>query len=172
MREGTTLMSDDPFEAPERRPAYSWKGATIGTILDGIVVEAPREIQARDYESGEPAFWDKAGTQPKMTVIVGLKLRDGSEYTLWCPKPSAIFAAVAQAQKDAGERINEGGRLRVKYTGEKKNPDKPKLNPQKQFAAKYDPPDAFAEPNIKPEPEPEPETTTADDEFGDDNTPF
>lgn len=162
-------MSDDPFEAPERRPAYSWKGAKVGTVLDGIVVEAPREIQARDFESGEPAFWDKNEQQPKMTVVVGLRTKDGEEVSLWCPKPSAIFAAIAAAQKDAGERVAEGGRLRVKLTGEKKNPDKPKLNAQKLFKAKYDPPDAFAQ---AAEPEPEPEPETADEDFGDDETPF
>jgi hypothetical protein len=164
-------MSDDPFEQPERRPAYSWKGAKVGTVMDATVVEAPREVQSREFESGELAYWDDKKEQPKMSVVVGVKTTDGEEYSLWCPKPSAMFRAIAEAQKDAGDRIAEGGRLRVKLTGRKKDPKRPKLNPQNLFKAKYNAPDAFAE-APEPESEPEPEEPEVADEGFDDEPPF
>jgi hypothetical protein len=166
-------MSDDPFEQPERRPAYSWKGAKVGTVLDSTVVEAPKEVQSREFETGELAYWDEKKEQPKMSVVVGVKTADGEEYSLWCPKPSAIFRAVAEAQKTAGDdvRIEEGGRLRVKLSGRKPDPKRPKLNPQNLFKAKYDPPeppDAFAEtPEVAEEP-----GDGNDGGFEEDNTPF
>lgn len=165
-------MSDDPFEQQERYPSISWKNAPKGTTIDGTVIEAPKEVQGRDFESGEPAYWDKEQTQPKMTVVVGLQLADGEKRSLWCPRPSAIFAAVAEAQKDAGERISEGGRLRVRLTGFKPNEKNPKLNDQKLFKAKYDPPDAFAQPEAeKAAKETSPEPETASEDF-DDEPPF
>lgn len=165
-------MSEDPFAQQERYPSVSWKDAKIGTMIDGIVIEAPKQVQARNFETGEMDFWEDGNK--KMTVVVGLELKDGDKRSLWCPIPSAIFAAVAQAQKDSGELIGEGGRLRVKFVGEEENRKNPKLNKKKLFKAKYTPPDAFAQPEPAPEPEskPEPETTTADTDFDDDDPPF
>lgn len=162
-------MSEDPFAVQERYPSVSWKNAKKGTTIDGIVIETPKQVQARDFETGEPAFWDDGNK--KMTVVVGLQLQDGEKRSLWCPVPSAVFAAVAEAQKKSGELIAEGGRLRVKFVDEEPNAKNPKLNPKKLFKAKYDPPDAFAQPEPAPEPEPEPETTTTADDF-DDDPPF
>lgn len=132
-------MTDDPFDVPEKRPSVSWKEKKVGAVVTGKVIEAPKLVQARDFESGELATWPDGN--PKMTVVVGLDVA-GEELSLWAPKPSAMFRAISDAQKTAGQRIAEGGTLSVKFTEEKSNPDKPKLNPQKLFAVKYEPPAA------------------------------
>lgn len=163
-----TDETTDPFEVPNKRPAYSWRGATKGTTMDGRVLELPREVQQRDFDTGEPDFWDGERTQPKMAVVVPV-LVDGDEVSLWCPKPSAIFRAVVDAKEEAGEPITPGGRLRVRKVGEKPDP-KGKKNPQNLFKAKYDPPekDAFAEP---PEKSNEPAAEDVE-KFDDDEPPF
>jgi hypothetical protein len=139
-------MSDDPFDVPEKKPAVSWKGAKIGTVVTGTVTDVPVEVRSRDFESGEPASWPDGN--PKMSVVVGL-LIDGEPYNLWAPKPSAMFAALAKAHKAdkeaGGQGIAVGGKLKVRLSGQKPNPDKPKLNPQNLFQAKFEPQDAFAE---------------------------
>jgi hypothetical protein len=136
-------MSDDPFDVPEKKPSVSWKGAQIGTVMTMQVTDTPVEVQSRDFESGEKATWPDGN--PKMSVVVGV-LVDGDPHNLWAPKPSALFAALAKAHKDTGP-IVPGGTLKVRLSGQKKNPDKPKLNPQNLFQAKYVPADAFAESN-------------------------
>jgi hypothetical protein len=134
-------VSDDPFDVPDKKPAYSWKGAKIGTIMRGRVTDDPVEVQSRDFDTGKPAFWDDGNK--KMAVVVGVEV-DGEKYNLWAPKPSALFAALVKAHKETGP-IKTGGLLKVRLSGQKPNPERPKLNPQNLFQAKYEPADAFAE---------------------------
>ena len=129
----------DPFAGGDKTP--SLKFPTIGTAYDCTVTEAPKLVQSRDYESGEPAWWDKDQTQPKMAVVIGVEV-DGEGYSVWAQKPSAMFTALAAAQREAGQRIAVGGRLQVAYTADKANEKNPRLNAAKQYAAKYTPPQA------------------------------
>jgi hypothetical protein len=139
-------MSDDPFDVPEKKPAYSWAEAQVGTVMTGTVTDVPTEVQQRDFESGELATWPDGNK--KMAVVVGVEI-DGEKYNLWAPKPSALFAALAKANKEnkdaGGPGIAIGGELKVRLSGKRKNPEKPKLNAQNLFQAKYSAPDAFAE---------------------------
>ena len=139
-------MSDDPFDVPEKKPAYSWAEAQVGTVMVGRITDVPTEVQQRDFESGEPATWPDGNK--KMAVVVGIEV-DGEKYNLWAPKPSALFAALAEAHKKdkeaGGSGLAVGGELKVRLSGKRKNPEKPKLNPQNLFQAKYSAPDAFAE---------------------------
>lgn len=140
-----TAQTTDPFAMTSSSPSVSFKDAPIGTSYTGKVVEAPQLVQARDYESGDPAFWPDGN--PKMTVVTKL-LVNGEERSLWAPKPSAMFAAIAKAQQDAGASIQVGGTLTVTYVGDKPNEKNPRLNPAKQYEAKYVPADAFAETSV------------------------
>lgn len=131
----------DPFAGGgEKRPSVSFKDKPVGTVITGLVIDSPKLVQSRDFETGEPAVWPDGN--PKMTVVVDL-LVDGEEMSLWAAKPSAMFAALAEAQKTAGSRIGVGGTLAVKFTGEKPNEKNPRLNAQKLYAAKYTAPDPF-----------------------------
>lgn len=136
--------TEDPFAGGTSNPSVSFKDAKPGTKVTGKVVAAPKMMQGRDFETGEPAWWDTAKTQPKMTVVTELDI-DGVTHSLWAQKPSAMFAALADAQQKAGARIEPGGTLTVTYTGDKPNEKNPRLNPAKQYAAVYAAADAFAE---------------------------
>lgn len=143
----------DPFAGGDTVPSISFKDAPIGTSYTGTVTEAPSLIQARDYETGQPAFY--ADGNPKMTVVTRLALTTGEERSLWAPKPSSMFTAVADAQKKAGALVGVGGRLTVTFTGEKPNETNPRLNAQKLYTVTYMPPDAFntpAAPAARPAP--------------------
>jgi hypothetical protein len=76
-----------------------------------------------------------------MSVVLVLSI-DDEERSVWAQKPSALFAAIGEAQKAAGKRIEVGGVLAIKYTGDKPNEKNPRLNPAKQYAARYTPPAA------------------------------
>lgn len=132
---------DDPFADAEKAPSLSFKDTPVGTSYTGTVTKKPSVVQARDFDTGELAEWPDGN--PKMTVVTNLTV-NGEERSLWAPKPSAMFHAIAKAQKDAGTLIDVGGTLTVKFVGEKKNPDKPRLAPQKLYEVTYAPPAANA----------------------------
>lgn len=138
----TAQPYDDPFAVSEKHPSLSFKDAPVGTSYTGKVVERPALVQARDYETGERATWDDGN--PKMTVVTTLEV-NGEKVSLWAPKPSAMFAAMGEAQQQAGATIAPGGTLTVEYVGDKPNERNPRLNPQKQYRVTYQPPDAFGQ---------------------------
>ena len=133
----------DPLEY-EKAPSLSFKGMPIGTTYVGRVLGPVTLVQSRDFESGEPATWPDGN--PKMAAVVRLDV-NGETRSVWAAKPSAMFAALVAAQKQAGQRIGEGGTLHVRYTGEIPNGKNPRLHAAKQYACKYEPPvhDPFAD---------------------------
>lgn len=139
-----THQNADPFAGGESRPSVSFKDTPVGTSYTLKVVEAPQMVQARDYESGQPAFWPDGN--PKMTVVTTvIDTATGEEKSLWAAKPSALFRAMSDAQKTAGAQITPGGTLVVTFSSEKPNEKNPRLNPQKLYAVTYTPGDAFSE---------------------------
>lgn len=135
-----TQQYDDPFATSEKHPSISFKDKPVGTRVVGKVIERPQLVQARDFETGERATWDDGN--PKMTVVTTIEV-NGEKYGLWAPKPSALFAAIADAQQKAGSTIAPGGTISVEYVGDKPNEKNPRLNPAKQYAVSYQPPSAF-----------------------------
>jgi len=138
------MNAPDPF-ASESTPAVSFKGAPVGTSFTLVVLEAPTVVQSRDFETGKPASWPDGN--PKMSVVTKVvNQATGETLSLWAAKPSAMFAALAEATKATGKPLEVGGTLVVTYTGDKPN-DNPRLNAQKLYSATYTPPapaDAFA----------------------------
>ena len=128
----------DPLDY-EKVPSVSFRDAEVGTFYEGIIVKKPTLAQSRDYESGEPATWSDGN--PKLSVVIQLELSNGETRSLWAPKPSAMFAALVAAQKEAGGHpMQVGGTLGVKYTGSVPNAKNSKLNPTKQYVCRYSPP--------------------------------
>lgn len=117
----------------------------VGTRYDFEVTEEPKEVQARDFDSGQPAFWDKEKTQPKKTIVIGVKV-NGEDRTLWAPKPSATFTAIKEALTTAQgvQPIKVGGKGYIEFTGYGKA--EAGKNPQKLFKVGYTAPNAFADP--------------------------
>ena len=159
----------DPFAAfgdGEKTPSVSWKDAAPGTTINMHVTEWPEQVQTTNYETGEPEFWPPKNGEtqgnPKMAVVITGTV-DGETRALWVRRyPQLLWDAVVGAQKAAGALIEPGGRLAVTYTGDLANPDKPRMNPSRMFAAHYTPKDAFegvaAPPPEKWGPAPKPAT--------------
>lgn len=146
----TSPTTADPFAGGESVPSLSFKDAKVGHTYEGVVISTPELVQGKDFETGEPAVWkNKDGsTSPKMSVVMQIRLNSGEERSLWAVKPSAMFAALKEAQQKAGKPFEVGGKIAVRYTGDKPNEKNPRLNAAKQYAVKYEPPapaDAFAD---------------------------
>jgi len=125
----------DPFGS-DKAPAVSWKDAPVGTVVTMKVSGPAKLVQSTDFKTKEPAKWPDGN--PKMSVVINGTV-DGEERSLWAPKPSALFAAIAEAQKAVGQngkahRLREGDTLLVKFTGTKPTTG----DPQKLFAAKIE----------------------------------
>jgi hypothetical protein len=157
-----TTPEQDPFAQQAKRESVSWKTAKVGDVQAGTVLEVPKLVQARDYESGDPVFWDpnnkgrKTTTpndQPVKTVVVALAMTEGpaagEERSLWAQKPSALFNSFGEATKKLGRPIRVGDKVSVKFSGEQVDPDPERAKkrfPQKLYAVKVEAgpePDAF-----------------------------
>lgn len=136
------MTNTDPFAGGEGNPSLSFKDKPHGTTYRGRVVELPALVQLRDFETRELATWPDGN--PKMGAVTTLEI-DGQMYSLWAPKPSAMFAAIKDAQNAAGSQIVVGGTLEVTYTHDEPNKTNPRLNPAKQYKVVYTPPNAFAD---------------------------
>jgi hypothetical protein len=144
-------MSVDPFEAAERVPAVTFKDKPKSTSYTVTVRGNAEKVQGRDFETGELAVWkNKDGsTSPKYSAVIPVTMEDGEDRALWAVIPSAMFAALQEARKQAGNKpFEKGGKLTVQYYDDKPNEKNPRLNPAKQYRARYEPPapaDVFAD---------------------------
>lgn len=139
---------DDPFENASS-PSLSFKGSVAGkTKYRGKVTKLPELVQARDFETGDPAFWPDGNK--KMTVVIGLEV-DGEPRSLWATKPSSMFAAIGKAQKDA-RKLHLGDEIEVWHAADEPNKN-PRLADQKIYEAKIyagSTADAFADEIVAP----------------------
>lgn len=122
----------DPF-ADESAPSVSFKNAAIGTVKTLEVLEPAVQLQQRDYDTGKPAEWPDGN--PKMAAVV--KVRDTEDdvaKSVWAPKPSSLYRAIADAQKESG-RLEPGDELAIKFNDTKDTGDR-KKEPQKLYVAK------------------------------------
>lgn len=143
-------MSENVFDGGTKTPSLSWKDLPVGSVFTLEVLEAPKLLQARDFDTGEPAFWDAQKTQPKQSAVVNVKVISGphsigEERSVWAQKPSSLFQAIAAAQSAAGALIQPGGTLSLRLHSEKPHENK-RFNAIKIYEAKYAPPTVFAAP--------------------------
>lgn len=129
---------EDPFAGGDKVPSLSFKDKPEGTVYSGVVTEKPTMVQSRNFDTGEPDHWPDG--KPKMSAVVRVKIGD-EEFSIWAEKPSSMFTAIAEAQREAGARIEVGGTLVVKHDSSEANKD-PKKNARKIYKAKYTPPAA------------------------------
>ena len=167
-RQHTNAQTDtDPFSGGIKIPSLSWKGLPIGTVFTCEVLEPAKLLQSRNFESGEPDYWDEAKTQPVMSAVVNVLVTSGphsvgEQRSIWAQKPSNLFVAIAEAQKTAGALLAPGGTLALRFDGEVPHTN-PRYSPIKQYKAKYTIPvtsgedDAFGEtPPAPPTQQPRP----------------
>lgn len=111
----------------------------IGATVRGRIVNAEKR-QARDFDSGKPKFWDNG--DPVWEAVITLDTGEDDENgntlrTLYCG--GKMLQAVRQALAEAKAKLEVGGDLVVKYTGDGE-PSKKGFNPPKLYKAKYTPP--------------------------------
>ncbi len=149
---------EDPFSGGVKTAALSWKDLPIGSAFTLRIVEPPTLLHSRNYDDGTPAYWDAEKTQPKMCAVVTVKVLAGPHSVgelrgVWAKKPSSLFAAIAAAQAESGERLAVGGTLKLKFAGETKHENK-RFNAIKNYKATYEGPDTFADDEDESLPDP------------------
>lgn len=144
---GEDLFAPD---GPKRR-SVSFKDAPVGAQYRWQVIDTPAKVQSIDYYSKEPAFWDAEKTQPKMSIVVGVRdllAGDGEELGLWMKYRSALHRAISEASARSGVPIVPGTIIDAQVTGYLRDPARPQAQPARQFQAQASagtPPTAAAE---------------------------
>jgi hypothetical protein len=138
--------ASDPFAGGKKSPSLSWKSLPVGSTFTLRVLEPAKLLQSNDFTTQKPKFWEDDPTRPVMSAVINVEVLAGphsvgEERSIWAQRPSDLFAAIAQAQQEAQARITTGGTLHLKFVGETKHPD-PRMNPIKNYAAKYEAPAA------------------------------
>lgn len=139
-------MNVDEWLSGGGAPAISWRDKPIGATVSGIICEEPAVSQQRDYDTGEPEFWDDEKTRPKMVLILTVKtdLRDPSRIDddgarrIFFQGKSLADGIREQARK-AGGKLLVGGHVTVTYVGDGEQPNK-RYKPPKLFRVAYTPP--------------------------------
>jgi hypothetical protein len=112
----------------------TFKFATPGTRIHGVVSQPPKDSQVKDFGTQEPKFWPDGN--PVMQTRVVLRVSDGTEWAIYAQgrMAKAITAAIVAA--GAGD-LEVGSELEVTFTqyGEGKNP----AMPPKEYGAVYSP---------------------------------
>lgn len=131
----------DPF-ANESAPSLSFKKVQEGHSYTGKVVSLPVVMQQRDFESGEMLTWPDGNKREVVTFKIEV---DGEVFGVWAKKPSSLFKALQEAQKEAGDRLAIGDELTITWVSSEPNKKNPKLNDAKIYKAKLVKVDALAE---------------------------
>jgi hypothetical protein len=115
----------------------------VGTTVTGVVQSA-KSRQSRDILSGELKTWDDGSPMMEVAVMIQTALRDpeiedddGTRQLVI--NKSAMKSAIAQALRKSKSKLEIGGTLSVKYTGDAA-PKQRGMNGAKQFEASYTPP--------------------------------
>ena len=136
------IPSADEFLMGGGIPAASFP--TIGTTVEGEIVEPPRVEQQRDLTTGEAKYWADGSPMLQLRVVIQTGQIDTSipdddgRRTLYVR--GNMLKAVRQAVRAARAKgLEVGGRLTVTYSGDGE-PTKRGFNPPKLYTAAYVPP--------------------------------
>lgn len=109
-------------------PSISFKDAKIGDAFTGIITEL-ETAQVRNYESGEPEFWEDGN--PKLQVVVTLATDyldpsiDEDDGTRRVYLFGQKLAAARAAMKAAGmQKLEIGSKFTITFSGEKPSSNK------------------------------------------------
>lgn len=127
----TITTEVDDFLAGGGASAPSLKFETKGDTYEGQVV-ASEVRDVTDFATGDVQTYPDG--KPKKQLHVTLDVA-GEERSLWAK--GQMLNALREAL--AGQKLEIGGTLKVKWVDEKKN-DNPRLNAQKIYLVKWTPP--------------------------------
>jgi hypothetical protein len=140
--------ANDPFAPTRTTPSLSWRSLPVGSTFTLRVLEPAKLLQSKDFTTQKPKFWEDDPNRPVMSAVINVTViagphSVGEERSVWAQRPSDLFNAIAQAQIDAGARITTGGLLHLRFNGETPHQDT-RMNPIKNYLAKYEPPASTA----------------------------
>lgn len=131
----------DPNDFLNATGGTSAKFPTIGTTIKGTV-EAAEVQQQRDFVTGDPKTYDNGDPMMQLVITLATDERDpdveSDDGTRKLYAKGQMLAAIRQAVKQSGGRLETGGTLVVKYVADKPS-DKRGFNPSKQYEAAYRP---------------------------------
>lgn len=136
-----TDAAADPF-ASESAPSLSFKRAKEGDSYTGTVASLPVVMQQRNFEDGSMEVWPDGN--PKQVVTFKVEI-DGEVLSVWAKKPSSLFRALQEAQKEAGGRMAVGDTITIKWVRSEPNAKNSKLNDAKIYEAVLVKKDALAD---------------------------
>lgn len=126
----------------------SAKFPEIGATVTGSIIREPEVQQQRDFQTGEPKFWDDGKPMQQLQVVLSTDQRDPEnpddegERAVYIK--GQMQKAVREAVRKSGAKgLAVGGKLTVTYTAD--GEAKGRLNPPKIYAAAYEPPSVSAE---------------------------
>lgn len=157
-------MSIDPNDFLLSGGVPAAKFPTIGTTVKGAVVSS-EVTQQTDFQTGKPLTWDDGSPRQQVVITLQTDLRD-PEVTddtglrkLYVK--GQMTAALRDALRAAGARLEVGGTLAVQYTEDEPSATRG-FNPKKVYRAQYQPATAGAVNDLlgvapaQPEPTPAP----------------
>lgn len=126
----------------------SAKFDAIGTTVAGTITEQPTIQQQRDFDTGQPEFWDDGNPKYMLVVHLETKQRDPSVDNDDGTRALYVRSFLQKAIRDAvrlagGDGLEPGGHLSVTYTGDG-TPPRRGANAPKLYTATYKLPTAQA----------------------------
>ena len=124
----------------------SAKFDTVGKWVSGTIVAAEKRQQTK-VGSGELLFWDDG--RPRNQLVVTIQTDETSDDIEGDDGQRRIYARgimlneLRKAIRPHGGKIEPGGKLAVRYTGDGEK--KPGMNPPKLYQVKYEPPTKSAQ---------------------------
>ncbi|MUL39605.1 hypothetical protein FZ103_00150 [Streptomonospora sp. PA3] len=116
----------------------------IGRVLTGAIAVPPEVQQQKDFNSGEPLFWDDGSPRQQIKLVLDTAERnpedpdDDGQRALYV-KSGMLKAVRAAVKASRSKGLEVGGTLTITYTGDGE-PSRKGLNPPKQYSATYQPP--------------------------------
>lgn len=109
-------------------PSVSFKDAKVGDSFTGTITDL-ETAQVRNYDSGEPEFWDDG--KPKLQIVVTLATDyidptlEGDDGTRKVYLAGQKLTAAKQAMKEAGiQKLEKGFKFTIAYVGSKPSSNK------------------------------------------------
>jgi hypothetical protein len=109
-------------------PSVSFKDAKVGDSFTGTITNL-ETAQVRNYDSGEPEFWDDG--KPKLQIVVTLDTDyidpelEGDDGTRKVYLAGQKLTAAKQAMKEAGiQKLEKGFKFTISYVGTKPSSNK------------------------------------------------
>lgn len=109
-------------------PSISFKDAKVGDSFHGVITDL-ETAQVRNYDSGEPEFWDDG--KPKLQIVVTLATDyidpelEGDDGTRKVYLAGQKLTAAKQAMKEAGiQKLEKGFKFTIAYVGSKPSSNK------------------------------------------------